>query len=690
MPGRIGIVFAYFRYTSNVSARDILEGLVKLHLQRDDTLVTLIKDTYTRHKAQRTRPSQGELLSILREIEKVYDITFYVLDGLDEVGSDTQFDLIEVIQLLHGNFVIMTRPLDILDAIPHAVLVNVTAQDRDIELLVSQKIDRNPRFRKLLENHGCRELVSRQVLVKSNGMFLHAALQLEALQQCSTIASVQETLDRFPAKLEEMYAVTVARIERQSPEYAALAKRVLTLLLCAQAPLTVAELRYVIATDSTMHRYEGSRVVDINTLVSVCCGLVHVGKNGIVQLVRARLTKRKCVDFTALDALKPIILQDPSMSHGWLAQVCMQRLVDCNITDWPMNHSLSRFEDALKQQRFLQYSYDHWATHAKEVGTDSSAFDAVLTFLRRCTSYPCPIDLTCGYDVLSHPQGQLEQLGSLQLASRYGLPATFGDVLVKQDESNLNTVTKPLGLTALMVAAWFDQGETVQWLLQQESLDINAPNASGQTALMLASAKGYEAIVKQLLQLPTVREDVNMQDVTGWTALMLASWFGYSSIVKLLLACEADGTVVTKNGTTALILASWKGHVSVVDQLLEHHPSTVDVNVRNEWGLTPLLVACWNGHVPVVERLLMYPGVQVGLEDVTGLTPLAHAKRCDHRSIVNRLLGHPGMTSNAQLAEEELMPGSEFSIDDQAMAIALDPRVPLIWYVPFAPRVIVY
>jgi ankyrin repeat protein len=85
----------------------------------------------------------------------------------------------------------------------------------------------------------------------------------------------------------------------------------------------------------------------------------------------------------------------------------------------------------------------------------------------------------------------------------------------------------------------------------------------GDTALMLASQNGHDAVVRLLLSHHDIV--INTQAQNGGTALLAASESGHDPIVKLLLS-HSDVAVNTpaQNGWTALMVASQNGHDEVV------------------------------------------------------------------------------------------------------------------------------
>jgi ankyrin repeat protein len=89
----------------------------------------------------------------------------------------------------------------------------------------------------------------------------------------------------------------------------------------------------------------------------------------------------------------------------------------------------------------------------------------------------------------------------------------------------------------LLQASRIRHGGIVRILLDR-SVDVNLADVHGRTALVLASEKGHDSVVKLLLQAEGI--EINSKgDLYGQTALSLASQYGRDSVVKLLL--QMDG-----------------------------------------------------------------------------------------------------------------------------------------------------
>jgi ankyrin repeat domain-containing protein 50 len=117
--------------------------------------------------------------------------------------------------------------------------------------------------------------------------FLHASLQLDSICSCLSLHDVRQTLEAFPAQIEEAYRQTCIRIVHQDPKHVLLAKLVLLWVLNARRSMTIEELRHALATSPDTHVFEHARLVPEAMLIGVCRGLVTVEEESKrVRLVR--------------------------------------------------------------------------------------------------------------------------------------------------------------------------------------------------------------------------------------------------------------------------------------------------------------------------------------------------------------------------------------------------------------------
>jgi len=138
-----------------------------------------------------------------------------------------------------------------------------------------------------------------------------------------------------------------------------------------------------------------------------------------------------------------------------------------------------------------------------------------------------------------------------------------------------NTV-HPVHGPAIVYAAQDDSPAVVEALLLSPALDLEARNGVGETALMLASARGNLTLVKLLI---ARRAQVNQP---GWTALHYAAGNGRLQVVEYLLEHSAYIDAASPNGTTPLMLAARQEQATVARFLMEQG---ADPTLRNQSGL---------------------------------------------------------------------------------------------------------
>lgn len=178
---------------------------------------------------------------------------------------------------------------------------------------------------------------------------------------------------------------------------------------------------------------------------------------------------------------------------------------------------------------------------------------------------------------------------SLQLAALPASAASLDDLLNATKLGDASEVaqlvargmdpnsTDQSGNTLLILAAREEQPKVVAELLKQRGIKLDARNAAGDSALMLASLRGYTGIVEQLLKAGAAF------DHEGWNPLLYAAFEGRVAIVDLLLAKGANPEAKAPNRSTALIFAARNGHEEVVAHLLK---AGVDLDSKNDQNET--------------------------------------------------------------------------------------------------------
>ena len=120
------------------------------------------------------------------------------------------------------------------------------------------------------------------------------------------------------------------------------------------------------------------------------------------------------------------------------------------------------------------------------------------------------------------------------------------------------------GDPALVYAIRADNDEVIPLLLNAKDIDVDQPNALGETALMLAAFKKNTALVKKLLDAGAI-----VDRSTGWSPLHYAAAAGSPELVDLFLSKGANPNVRSKAGVTPLFMAARIANRRCIERLLK-------------------------------------------------------------------------------------------------------------------------
>jgi len=150
------------------------------------------------------------------------------------------------------------------------------------------------------------------------------------------------------------------------------------------------------------------------------------------------------------------------------------------------------------------------------------------------------------------------------------------------------------GQPGLTVAMQEQSPKVARVLVDQPTVDVNALNLAGESALMIAAIKGDLASVKLLVDRGA---RINQP---GWTALHYAASGQEPNTVEWLLDRKAEVDALSPNGTTPLMLAAQYGSEVSVDLLLARG---ADMALRNRQNLGAVDFARSGGRDYLVKKL---------------------------------------------------------------------------------------
>ena len=106
-------------------------------------------------------------------------------------------------------------------------------------------------------------------------------------------------------------------------------------------------------------------------------------------------------------------------------------------------------------------------------------------------------------------------------------------------------------------------------LLLQHNARPNSRGTNGQSALFLASQRGFEEIVQSFLDAThTSRQLIDLPEILwGWTPLCVAAANGHRRIVQTLISAGADQSALDYFGWTAKENGAFRGHLSLASDI---------------------------------------------------------------------------------------------------------------------------
>ncbi|MDD5090591.1 MAG: ankyrin repeat domain-containing protein [Candidatus Wallbacteria bacterium] len=130
-----------------------------------------------------------------------------------------------------------------------------------------------------------------------------------------------------------------------------------------------------------------------------------------------------------------------------------------------------------------------------------------------------------------------------------------------------------------------------------ESQDIDQPDASGRTPLMLAIIFGKPDLAAMLIE----RTDLNRRDMDNYFALTYAVKKGYLDLAEQMIAKGADPVAFDQSAESLLLIAIENGARDFAGRLLDRGAAA---NGRGGYGYTALMHAARQNWPDMVERLL--------------------------------------------------------------------------------------
>ncbi|KAK7991518.1 hypothetical protein PG988_000312 [Apiospora saccharicola] len=631
----VGIAYVYCDYREPYTESEMFSSIIRQLSQQISPLPSEVKSFYITWLEKKSYPSNDVYITLITEISKLFHRTFIFVDALPYV---------RLFLTSRGN-------IDLGATLGKLRSIDIVANSADVREFLEFKVDTSPRLSHLLKGMpGLRQEIIDTVHEKADGMFLLASVHIDLIRQQSSIRNIRIALRTLPKGIGEFYEKAMMRIDTQSEEDIALAKKALSFIFCSKRTLSSTELLDALSVE------EGNSDIDEESrphheiLLGICAGLIAVDRNtGAIGFIHYTLQEY-------FESHRSSLLPNPDYE---LMKACLSYLSFDVFDEGPCTSPKS-LERRLEQYCFFGYASQNWGSHVQD-GLAAEGLKLVLDFM--CSECKSASSLQVLYSGLSRMEARYDRFpghfSKLHVAAYWGLCQVF-DALKRGDDYDIDNQDSQ-GTTALHLAAQYSHVKFLKKLLHGD-IKLDLRNEKGYTALIWAGRNGHSEVIQLLLQ---SQADVLAEDMEGWTALDWAIINRHNEAAKVLLG-HSSTAFGPNRMNKAMILAAEAGNAEAVKILLD---SGAEIDWKDDQGkLGPRLCSPrgkggsganfnsadhygnvalhWAISRPSIARLLLEEGACVNVANRKKCTPL-HWSIHENQIEVLRLLIKFGAEVNA-------------------------------------------
>ncbi|KAJ7436966.1 hypothetical protein B0H11DRAFT_2362535 [Mycena galericulata] len=513
----IGVACIYLNHKEieNQTPSSLLAGLWRqLVLHRD--IGSTAENLYKQHREKGTAPSLEEVVNVLSSCLKEFSQVFIIVDAMDEYPEFQREILLQQLAEMRSNvnLMITSRPNISPESFsfPNLATLDIQAAPGDIQAYINAQIKSSPHLSKhTRKKPELREEILRKVIDTADGMFLLAKLYVQHLSTKNTIGHVREALKEPPKGIYDSYDIAMQQIEAQNPDNRNTARSTLIWVANAKRPLTVSELTVALAIKPGARSIDEDYLLEIETILAVCAGLVIVDKeSSVVRLVH----------YTTQEYLDEI---QAEKFPGAQTEIACTLLTFLAFDGYP--DSSWESENLPPLVEYSQQCLAHAAGYP-----EVQLREMLLRFLGHAFQWMQAMNQGMWeyeWKWNSPPWNYSHQLqpSALWIAAAANLVETTKGLL--EGDSLLQHLKEP----EIIVASYYGHLKIVCILLEKGA-NVNAAGGRYGSSLQAAAAGGHTEIVGILLEKGA---NVNAAGGQYGTALEIASEWDYNDVVDMLL-----------------------------------------------------------------------------------------------------------------------------------------------------------
>lgn len=331
----------------------------------------------------------------------------------------------------------------------------------------------------------------------------------------------------------------------------------------------------VIPASQLFYESGGRELLKEEALYAIAGGLLTVKNKDTLKFIH-----RSAEEFCANGGLKAAAFGsqlDPSHAHEYLAQVCLQYLLDQGKVQLLISgideKNKATTEASRARNPFLDYAVESWSRHYKIAEAHSIYLPGMLQHCLMKVQWESRPD---------HKICKSKISGIFALCVQLGF-AKLGQVCIDLGvdiNDNIKEASHQRCETPLQAASANGHLNLVALLINKRA-HINAPSGSGLTPLHLAAFKGHYKVCRLLLSSGAEKNARTREG--GETPLHLAVAERHKEIVQILLAAGAHRNLsTTTSGKTPIHTAAEVGDPEICAMLLSGYPA-IDHSSGKTW-----------------------------------------------------------------------------------------------------------
>ena len=640
----------------------ILRSIIHQLLVRRRLLIKYVREAYDFNGPQFDQ-NFDELWRIFLAIagDKRTGPISVIIDGLDECEAETRKRMLQRITKLTDpsqfkgskapciRFLVTSRPFlgQLYTANTLQIDPSKSYIEQDLRMVIQAKVDGiakrtqcNPATRAYLEN---------TLYSKADRTFLWVMLVLHLLEE-SLVASQKDfmrIIDELPKSLTATYERFLDGI---SPDYQALATRLLHFLVASSRPLTLDEMRILIAIQDHHHTVaeieEDAQPNIRKTMEGVLGPLVRIWDSRIYlvhQSLKEFLQRLSTRTESPLSAAYGV---DSCQANLLLAKACVSYLLLDDFKEDLFSKDQSSTTDSptsplsvSNEVKYIEQSWDPFDLEEDHLFKDPavSETEACAAIRKQYLSFDYAARhwaehfLSAGLIIMPELQESVSLLSN-------GTTTTGLNWLRFYWYHAEIQISCPRDFSTVVTASYFGHLSTLK-LLSHEGISVKSD--IGEYSVYWASRMGHRDIIDILLR---GNFDADKRIIDGQNSLCAAVQFNRLDVVKRLL--KDEGFISERNeyrvnravsgGRTPLSIAAGNGFIDVARQLLQHSRIQPDIADFEQW--TPLFWAIGGKHLDMVQLLLTDNRIAVNQADKSGRNAFSWAASAGELELVKYLM----------------------------------------------------